>query len=249
MRKIFVFIIGGFITFSAFGVGENVPTSKSYIDSVLVNKQDAIERTAGANQALTNTGTAAEYGTKNIYDSNGSYTEQTDALVDAQTMNAAVQNAINAEFVCISWVDDDPTKDCLLMVLGNRNLFNISKNPIESGNIYSGDGKDTTSHSGLRLRTKGYIDVLPNKRYKLTSNIQKVFVFYYTVDGEYLHEYSGWQQMPYTFQTGARTGKIRVLLAFTNNEPITVADFGYLVLEDISDNSPANRVYIPNSEI
>ena len=115
MRKIFVFIIGGFITFSAFGVGENVPTSKSYIDSVLVEKQDTIERATGNNQVLTNTGTAGEYGTKDIYDSTGSYTEQTDALVDAQTMNAAVQNAINAEFVCISWVDDDPTKDCLLM--------------------------------------------------------------------------------------------------------------------------------------
>jgi len=133
MRKIFVFIIGGFIMFSAFGVGENVPTSKSYIDSVLVDKQDTIERTTGNNQALTNTGTAGEYGTKDIYDSTSSYAEQTDALIDAQTMNAAVQNAINAEFVCISWVDDDPSKDCLLMEIRGKterrspNLFDIKK--------------------------------------------------------------------------------------------------------------------------
>jgi len=115
MRKICMSIIAGFIVFSAFGVGENVPTSKSYIDSELVEKQDTIERTTSVSQALTNTGTAGEYGTKDIYDSTSSYLEQTDALIDAQTMNAAVQNAINAEFVCISWVDDDPTKDCLLM--------------------------------------------------------------------------------------------------------------------------------------
>ena len=115
MRKICVSIIAGFIVFSAFGAGENVPTSKSYIDSVLVEKQDTIERATGNNQALTNTGTAGEYGTKDIYDSTGEYAAQQNALVDAQTMNTAVQNAINAEFVCISWVDDDPTKDCLLM--------------------------------------------------------------------------------------------------------------------------------------
>jgi len=133
MRKICVPIIAGFLAFSAFGAGENVPTSKSYIDSVLVDKQDTIERTTGASQALTNTGTAGEYGTKDIYDSTGEYAAQQDALVDAATMNAAVQNAINAEFVCISWVDDDPTKDCLLMeirgtnVQKSPNLFDVSK--------------------------------------------------------------------------------------------------------------------------
>jgi len=115
MRKICVTVIGGFLAFSAFGAGENVPTSKSYIDSELSQKQDTIERTTGNNKALTNTGTAGEYGTKDIYDSTGEYAAQQNALVDAQTMNTAVQNAINAEFVCISWVDDDPTKDCLLM--------------------------------------------------------------------------------------------------------------------------------------
>jgi len=115
MKKFVILFICVVTSLSAFGAGENVPTSKSYIDSELSQKQDTIERTTGNNQALTNTGVAGEYGTKGIYDSTGSYAEQTDALIDAQTMNAAVQNAINAEFVCISWVDDDPTKDCLLM--------------------------------------------------------------------------------------------------------------------------------------
>lgn len=115
MRKIYVSIIGVFMALSAFGAGENVPTSKSYIDSALSQKQDTIERTSGNNQALTNTGVAGEYSTKEIYDSTGSYLGQTDALIDAVTMNTAVQNAIDSEFKCISWIDDDPTKDCLLM--------------------------------------------------------------------------------------------------------------------------------------
>ena len=66
-------------------------------------------------RVLTNTGTAGEYGTKGIYDANGEYAAQQNALIDAATMNTAVQNAIDSEFQCISWLDDDPTKDCLLM--------------------------------------------------------------------------------------------------------------------------------------
>jgi len=151
MRKICVPIIAGLVAFSAFGVGENVPTSKSYIDSVLVDKQDTIERTSGNNQALTNTGTAGEYGTKGIYDSTGSYATQQDALVDAATMNAAVQNAINAEFVCISWVDDDPTKDCLLMEIRGAterrspNLFDASRITNTSRITNNGDGSFTVT--------------------------------------------------------------------------------------------------------
>jgi len=160
MRKICVSIIGGFIMFSAFGVGENVPTSKSYIDSELVEKQDTIERTTGNNQALTNTGTAAEYGTKDIYDSTGSYTEQTDALIDAQTMNAAVQNAINAEFVCISWVDDDPTKDCLLMEIRGTTEKLASKNVFDVSQLLKADG--WTENNGVYTGNAGRIYLLTN---------------------------------------------------------------------------------------
>ena len=69
MRHLFVSIIGAFAVFSVFATGENIPTSRPYVDSALTQKQDIIERTTGANQVLTNTGTAGEYGTKEIYDS------------------------------------------------------------------------------------------------------------------------------------------------------------------------------------
>ena len=125
MRKFLSALFTVFLGVGVFATDANIPTTKSYVDTETSQKQDTIERATDANQALTNTGIAGKYGTKDIYDSTGSYAEQTDALVDAATMNAAVQNAINAEFVCISWVDDDPTKDCLLMEIRGTPLQSI----------------------------------------------------------------------------------------------------------------------------
>ena len=123
MRKVFVFIVGLFIVGTVFAVGENVPTSKSYVDSAIAQKQDTIPANSGADQVLTNTGTPGNVNTKNIYDSSADYAGQTDALVTAGTMNAAVQNAIETEFKCISWVDDDPTKECLLLEIRNAPML------------------------------------------------------------------------------------------------------------------------------
>lgn len=116
MRRFLILIIGVLAVFSAHAAGENIPTSRSYVDSVVSQKQDPIERTTGANQVLTNTGTAGEYGTKGIYNSAAAYAGQTDALIDAATMNTGVQNAIDSEFQCIEWANpNDHTSDCLLM--------------------------------------------------------------------------------------------------------------------------------------
>ncbi len=119
MKKFLFILFGLFVVMSAFAAGENVPTSKSYVDAAVATKQDIIPKNDGATQVLTNTGTAGEYGTKGIYDANGAYATQTPNLVDAATMNAGVQNAIDSEFQCIEWVDpNDHTSDCLLLQLG-----------------------------------------------------------------------------------------------------------------------------------
>ena len=140
MRRFLISIMGALAVFSAYATGENVPTSRSYVDSALTPKQDIIERTTGANQVLTNTGTAGEYGTKEIYNSTNAYGTQMDALVDAQTMNTGVQNAIDSEFQCIEWANpNDHTSDCLLMEIRGKtqtqspNLFDISKIPARVG--------------------------------------------------------------------------------------------------------------------
>ncbi len=112
MKKFLFILFGLFVVMGAFAAGENIPTSKSYVDSKLGEKQDIIPANDGAIQVLTNTGTAGEYGTKGIYDANGAYATQTQNLVDAVTMNTAVQNAIDSEFQCVEYDDHG---ECLLM--------------------------------------------------------------------------------------------------------------------------------------
>ena len=115
MKKFLFILFGVFVIAGAFAAGENIPTSKSYVDSKLGEKQDIIPANDGAARVLINTGTAGEYGTKGIYDSTGEYASQTQNLVDAATMNAGVQNAIDSEFQCIEY---DENNECLLMQLG-----------------------------------------------------------------------------------------------------------------------------------
>ncbi len=149
MKKFLFVLFGVFVIGVAFAAGENVPTSKSYVDSKLAEKQDNIIAN-DTPRVLTNTGTAGEYGTKGIYDANGAYATQTQNLVDAATMNAGVQNAINSEFQCIEWANpNDHSSDCLLMdVFGQTerrspNLFDSSQilkasGWTENNGVYSG---------------------------------------------------------------------------------------------------------------
>jgi len=139
MNKILPFLFTPFVGV-AFAAGENVPTSKSYVDAAVAQKQDTIPANDGAAQVLTNTGTAGEYGTKGIYDANGEYATQTQNLVDAATMNAGVQNAIDSEFQCIEWLDpNDHGSDCLLF-----NIFDEterrSPNVFDSSQILKASG-------------------------------------------------------------------------------------------------------------
>ena len=161
MKKFLFVLFGVFVIAGAFAAGENVPTSKSYVDSKMGEKQDIIPANDGAARVLTNTGTAGEYGTKGIYDSTGEYATQTQNLVDAAAMNAGVQNAINSEFQCIEWLDpNDHSSDCLLFdVFGQTehkspNLFDVSKIPeyfaFSSGFIANnGDGTISVRGNGI----------------------------------------------------------------------------------------------------
>ncbi len=150
MKKFLFVLFGVFVIMGAFAAGENIPTSKSYVDSKLGEKQNTIPANDGATQVLTNTGTAGEYGTKGIYDANGAYATQTQNLVDAATMNAGVQNAIDSEFQCIEWDDHG---ECLLFdVFGttaksaSKNLFSLNdakviwKNSTEITTTKNSDG-------------------------------------------------------------------------------------------------------------
>ena len=153
MRKILISIIGVATICSAFAAGENIATSKAFVDAGVAQKQDAIPANNGTAAVLTNTGTPGSVGTKNIYDSNASYSDQTDSLVTADDFNTAVQNAIDTEFECIAWRDpNDHTSDCMLVQIRgitenqSKNLFDINQIParvISSGGrvlVNNGDG-------------------------------------------------------------------------------------------------------------
>ena len=112
MKKIYTFVFGLLFIGAAFAAGDNIPTSKNYVDNAIAQKQDAITANDGAIQVLINTGTAGEYGTQGIYDAAGEYAPQAQNLVDAITMNTAVQNAIDSEFQCVEW---DENNECMLL--------------------------------------------------------------------------------------------------------------------------------------
>ncbi len=118
MRKFLIAIICVLAVAPAFAAGENVATSKAFVDTNVALKQDKIPANSGTTQVLTNTGTAGTVGTKDIYNASGEYVDQKDSLIDAATMNAAVQNAINTEFKCVQYNPNDPTDCWLVDVLG-----------------------------------------------------------------------------------------------------------------------------------
>ena len=120
MKKLLISIIGVLAMCPVFATGENVATSKAFVDAGVAQKQDTIPANDGAAQVLTNTGVAGEIGTKNIYDSNASYATQTDSLVTAGDFNTAVQNAIDNEFECIQY---NANNECMLVRLVGTNTL------------------------------------------------------------------------------------------------------------------------------
>lgn len=160
MKKFFVFLFSFVFIGLAFAAGESVPTSKSYVDAEIATKQDKIAANNGAAQVLTNTGTAGEYGTRGIYDANGAYATQQNNLVDAGTMNSAVQNAIDSEFEC---VEEDGNGNCLLTRIQGADV-----------GIQPGDGEWFRAYLNYDTPTKWqyYEDVSASIRIPIKPNIE-----------------------------------------------------------------------------
>lgn len=111
--KNFIIAIVMLCTFAVYAENENAATSKEYVDTELATKQPTIPA-QGNNVVMTFDSTATDgIGTKNIYDEATTYDTQQNALVTAGTANAAVQMAINGEFICTEYSTIDPT-DCWL---------------------------------------------------------------------------------------------------------------------------------------
>ncbi|MBO7509408.1 MAG: hypothetical protein J6T57_04000 [Alphaproteobacteria bacterium] len=167
MKKI-IFAICMICSGAAFAANEESVTSREYVDAGLSAKQDTLT-TTGTGAMIFDSSETDGLGQKPVYNPDGDYASQQDALVTASTANAAVQNAIAAEFVCISWKNDDPNDECLLVQIRNRvnptrNLFDVSQIPSYQNTINTtklinnGDGSitvtDTIGNSGIGTMKK-----------------------------------------------------------------------------------------------
>ena len=184
MKKIIIAIML-FCATDAYAENDNASTSKEYVDAAIADKQPTVPA-AGANNVMTYDSSATNgIGTKGVYDATGDYASQQNALVTAATANAAVQLAINGEFVCHEWNPNDNT-DCWLWrikdpVAPSRNLFDVSK--IESLSlpgtttrlVNNGDGTltvtDTLANSAITTKTSlGVVapGLIPGNTYTLS---------------------------------------------------------------------------------
>ena len=133
MKKLIISIVCVCCAFGAYAENENAATSKEYVDTELATKQPTIPA-QGNNVVMTFDSTANDgIGTKQVYDESASYASQTDALVTAETANAAVQMAIQGEFYCKEW-STIVENDCWLWGIkeptphaAGKNLFDIKK--------------------------------------------------------------------------------------------------------------------------
>ena len=174
MKKVFVFLFCFIFIGTAFANGESVPTSKSYVDNALTQKQNVIERATGAAQVLTNTGTSGEYGTKEIYNSSAAYAGQSDTLIDAGTMNAAVQNAIDSEFECVEY---DGNNNCLLMNIRGE-MLNKTKNLLNSS-FMDKSTYNTVTVYGVSIDRAKVLPTENNKTYTLSADLTYNGAYYY----------------------------------------------------------------------
>ena len=121
--------------------------------------------------------------------------------------------------------------------VSGKNLFNVSANPIEQGNIASATGAD--ANSTYRCRTNGYIPVRPNTTYTLTASIDGftspasggVYVYQYNEDAS-VWDTSGWKNPNgYTFATNATAAKLRIVFGISNTTVITPSAVSNVQLE------------------
>ena len=120
MKKVLVLglFLAGLIG-NAYATGETdgqVVTSKLYVDTELSGKQKSIgsggQGGSGANgDVVTYTGTAGTVGSKQVYGNTYTYNSQTSNLVEANTVNTAIQNGLNGHLTCAVWSDNTQT-DC-----------------------------------------------------------------------------------------------------------------------------------------
>ena len=93
------------------------------VNTKLNQKQDDIDP-VNDHTAVTYTGQPGGIGRKGIYQTTGTYTDQSDNLIDAKTFNAALKNGLDSEFVCREDNRDPVSGLCWLYTIHNGTAGN-----------------------------------------------------------------------------------------------------------------------------
>ena len=112
----------------------SLPTAGAVVTG-LNGKQAAIDGGTSGN-LVAYSGTGGTVGVQQVYKTNASYASQPTALVQAQHVNAATQNAFNAVMECTDWPDDVPHTDenCWLWQVNHLSGTYVPEPNTQSGN-------------------------------------------------------------------------------------------------------------------
>lgn len=118
MKKIAVFagiLMVMPVVAGATGDDGNIVTSKLYVDNELAGKQPIIDRAADNGKVATYTTSAGTLGAKAVYNESGTYSSQQAALIEAQSVNGAIQQGLNNHVTCHTYSNlPGQSSDCWL---------------------------------------------------------------------------------------------------------------------------------------
>ncbi len=113
----------------------NIVTSKLYVDGELAGKQPIIDRAADNGKVATYTTTAGTLGAKAIYSENAAYSGQQAALIEAQTVNGAIQQGLNSHVTCHTYSNiPGQSSDCWLWQINDTSNGVYIPQPSQGGN-------------------------------------------------------------------------------------------------------------------
>ncbi|MBO7509152.1 MAG: hypothetical protein J6T57_02665 [Alphaproteobacteria bacterium] len=180
MKKI-IFVVCMLCTSAAFAANEESVTSREYVDAGLAATQSTLT-TTGTGAMTFDSSETDGIGQKPIYNPNGDYAAQQDALVSASTANAAVQNAIAAEFVCIAWKNDDPNDECLLVQIKNTTPRPSGKNLLDPS-FMDNSTYDSLNIYGASFNAGRILPTVGGKTYTLSATAVYTGTYYYYIKG------------------------------------------------------------------
>ena len=213
------------------------------VNAKLNTKQDDIDP-FNDHTAVTYTGTAGQIGQKGIYQATGTYSDQSDNLIDAKTFNAALKNGLDSEFVCREDNRDPVSGLCWLYTI--HNTYEESAQPyISATGTGVQDGTPTPEHpiepifyrqGDMVLRRVGdYADSFDATTHKITRRVG-VKVLNGTEGWNFASPYNAFNWDVQPRMLSAQHATVKIYSTHFNQvyyNPTNVKGIGYIYYTDI----------------